>query len=490
MSEDAVPALYYYDKASDTIFCSLMFFLNLPIDFVFWKKSNIDRLGLDEDVNAKDAAGRTALMRAAVNNNTEDVRKLLSTSGVDLESRDFAGRTSLMLAINSKSYDIARLLLESGADVNASDDRERTALFAVAERGNASFFKLLISSGADMQKKDKQGFTVLEVAANSNSSEVIEYLLKNGSFSNQEKTSAIWYAARHGFVDSIDVMIRLSGNPKFVSSLALVAACIKDKFNIVHLCMDYDCNVDEKAFFDMTALMVACCCNANKSTRLLISYKANVNATDEDGLTALMYAAKNHNRELIEILLNNGADGNIKDSFGNTYEDYYKAEVDGMSFRQMLVERAAAKENSGKVERPDEIPSNQQPFCERFAWYLQKYFERNPKDKNPIIYKRAGLSKKCFSKILSNHKSDYRPRKQTVLALAVGLKLTLNESEDLLRSSGFSFSSTDKTDLLAKQLLAEENYDIFDWNEKIYEKTGKVFFKALCTEDEERKENE
>lgn len=88
--------------------------------------------------------------------------------------------------------------------------------------------------------------------------------------------------------------------------------------------------------------------------------------------------------------------------------------------------------------RADEIPVLHQPFRDRFEWYLRRYMERNPKGKHSDIYKAAGLTKQRFSKILNNRNEDFRPRKNTVILLALGLDLTRNEREDLLQCAGYT----------------------------------------------------
>lgn len=88
--------------------------------------------------------------------------------------------------------------------------------------------------------------------------------------------------------------------------------------------------------------------------------------------------------------------------------------------------------------RADEIPVLHQPFRDRFEWYLRRYMERNPKGKHSDIYKAAGLTKQRFSKILNNRNEDFRPRKNTVILLALGLDLTRNECADLLQCAGYT----------------------------------------------------
>ncbi len=82
-------------------------------------------------------------------------------------------------------------------------------------------------------------------------------------------------------------------------------------------------------------------------------------------------------------------------------------------------------------------------------------------------YKRANVSRKTFSKI--NTQKNYRPSKQTVLAFAVGLQLTLEETETLLRTAGFSLSRCYVADKIVEYFIRSGNYDIFEINAALYQ---------------------
>lgn len=81
------------------------------------------------------------------------------------------------------------------------------------------------------------------------------------------------------------------------------------------------------------------------------------------------------------------------------------------------------------------------------------------------VYKRANLDRKLISKL---RREGYSPSKPTAVALAIALRLSLDETKDFLGKAGYSLTRSCKFDVIIEFFIAEQNYDIMEINVALF----------------------
>lgn len=133
------------------------------------------------DVNHRNKAGYTAVMLASLTaaDAPEDIvvaRQLMEQADINAQASQ-AGQTALMLAVSHGRTPMVGLLLAARADVNVQDRHGSTPLICACEHGHAQITRLLLEhGGCDISLADKEGRTAFSVALSSSHSEIADLL--------------------------------------------------------------------------------------------------------------------------------------------------------------------------------------------------------------------------------------------------------------------------------------------------------------------------
>jgi len=221
----------------------------------------------------------------------------LLREGDVLQARDEAGNTPLMAAALAGDVAVVRRLLDAGADVNATNDNGVTPLMRAATFEEA--VRLLVEKGADVTARSKMGNSAVLLAARKpGNSRTVAFLLDHGADANAENA---------------------------FRATALMAAVASDDIETVRLVLDRGADVNripkpgsENFFWGgwRTPLMWAAYLGDEAMCRLLLERGARVNDFVETG-SALGQAAWAGQAGVARILLDAGAQVDQRDLVAN-----------------------------------------------------------------------------------------------------------------------------------------------------------------------------
>lgn len=161
----------------------------------------------------------------------------------------------------------------------------------------------------------------------------------------------------------------------------------------------------------------------------------------------------------------------IDDNYADAHTDYRRERLRAQRAAEMP--DAFSLRREAKSISPQAVPAKQTLTLEDELNRLDESFSqtvlrkiREKGMKNSDCYKKANLDKKLFSKIAND--IHYKPKKTTALALAISLKLSLEETRDLLMKAGFALSHSEKFDVIVEYFIRKGQYDIFEINEVLF----------------------
>jgi ankyrin repeat protein len=152
-------------------------------DFFRWIEVDNDRgvsklLKQGFDPNTRDAKGQVALFVALRGQSMKVAKVLWEAPGIQIDARNKADETPLMMAAMRGEAEAVQALLANGA---APVKEGWSPLHYAATGGNAAVVKILLARGAPIEARSPNGSTPLMLAAKYASEEAVDALLAAGA---------------------------------------------------------------------------------------------------------------------------------------------------------------------------------------------------------------------------------------------------------------------------------------------------------------------
>ena len=121
----------------------------------------------------------------------------------------------------------------------------------------------------------------------------------------------------------------------------------------------------------------------------------------------------------------------------------------------------AIRDKGSAAEEPEDYRTLDKSFPEMCEWWCsRKHISKHR------FYTNANITRAAFW-AMKKH-PDRMPKKTSVLACAIGLRLDLDQTKDLLARAGMSLSPYFKLDMIVEYFISEKRYDIDEINAVLF----------------------
>ena len=193
---------------------------------------------------------------------------------------------NLMEAVREGNTRLITFILKSGVDVNSKDIAGESALIVAAREGKTEVVKTLLDNDADPEIRDKSDRKPVIHAIQQGHLDTLEVLLEKGASPNAEKPADLrplesciqWMDTHPNGKEIFDTLLKRGAD------------------------------VHQLADDNTTLVMMAAVFDEEYALNALLKNKATIGGVTTDGQTALTVAARNNSAKAVKVLLGAGAD--------------------------------------------------------------------------------------------------------------------------------------------------------------------------------------
>lgn len=249
-------------------------------------------------VNVRDKEGKTPLMFAIAGKYVDIVTKLLQAPEIDVNVKDYGGKSALGLALEAGLLDLAERLVAAKADTEAADPSGLTLLHLAIMRSDAAAAIFLLEHDARLDARTGSNATPLTLAITHGVEQVVDALCVRGTDMNavdDAGVSPIWMALQSRQEGIASILVRhgcdLACRDKETMLTALHRAIQgEDEFTALFLIRSGANVNDHQNPSGVAPVHLASELGQESVVRELMQHRADVNVQDLEGRTALHIA--------------------------------------------------------------------------------------------------------------------------------------------------------------------------------------------------------
>jgi ankyrin repeat protein len=274
------------------------------------------------------------LHRLVAQGNIDRVAQLLAAGHVDIDAVDASGKTALMYAAQDRNTDasIVELLLQHGAklelELRGDYDGQRTAAFFAVAGGDPRKVAALVDAGALIRHCGADGHSALltavhhrDVARDPRLLELLKLLISYRVPLNtvtRYQESALRVLSRLGRFDAIQLLLDAGADSDQLQWTALHYAIALGDLTDVQRLLEEGNSCEERDWWERTPWLLAILTGDVAKVRLLQDFGANTDARGRCGATPLSFAVMNHKPQVLRWLIESGQDVQQTNNFGAT----------------------------------------------------------------------------------------------------------------------------------------------------------------------------
>jgi len=243
--------------------------------------------------NFRDSHGNMAIMYAARNMETGIMERLLKR-GSKINSCNHNGDSVLMFGVDSGNMEIVKFILGfPKVNVNSKNSAGCSAVMLASHYGRDGIIRILLRHGANINTCAKQGDTPLMLAVNNGHVSTVKLLIKNNARLNDRngKYSAKKILKKRRKKMSKGKFRKLMNELDCIEggNTALIIACDKGNYTMSKILIDAGADIHLINDFNGNALRLADMGNHYRISELLLNHGANTDKLKKETVTAAEY---------------------------------------------------------------------------------------------------------------------------------------------------------------------------------------------------------